>query len=288
MPRKSCITQLVEVLDRIGRELDHGKQIDVLYLDMSKAFDRVSHAKLLHRLRQFGFRGNILKWFRSYLSNRRQRTGTTSKSLSVTSGVPQGSILGPSLLLLYEDHLSNAVRTSNIATFAGDTKIFRTINSNTDALALQTDLTNFEESSKNVNLKLNAGKCKVLRVTRKHNKVIYPYKGSCETILTSTDCERDLGVLTSPDLSWLRHIDHQCNKANIILGYVRRSTLDIKSTLYLSLVRAQLCYGSQIWHHRPSPEFNRQNGFKDGQLNLYLTYPFAVTPHTRRGFYNST
>ena len=56
MPGKSCITQLVEVLDRIGRELDHGKQIDVLYLDMSKAFDRVSHAKLLHRLRQFGFR----------------------------------------------------------------------------------------------------------------------------------------------------------------------------------------------------------------------------------------
>ena len=205
------ITQLVEVLDRIGRELDHGKQIDVLYLGLSKAFDRVSQAKLLHRLRQFGFRGNILKWFRSYLSNRRQRTtisGTTSKSLPVTSGVPQGSILGPLLFLLYENHLSNyAVRTS-IATFADDTKIFRTINSNTDALALQTDLTNFEESSKNVNLKLNASKCKVLRVTRKHNKVIYLYKLSCETILTSTDCERDLGVLTFPDLSWLRHIDH--------------------------------------------------------------------------------
>ena len=100
------ITQLVEVLDRIGRELDHGKQIDVLYLDLSKAFDRVSQAKLLHRLRQFGFRGNILKWFRSYLSNRRQRTtisGTTSKSLPVTSGVPQASILGP-LFLLYDKH----------------------------------------------------------------------------------------------------------------------------------------------------------------------------------------
>ena len=129
------ITQLVEVLDRIGRELDHGKQIDVLYLDLSKAFDRVSQAKLLHRLRQFGFRGNILKWFKSYLSDRRQRTtisGTTSKSLPVTSGVPQGSILGP-LFLLYDNHLSNyAVRTS-IATFADDTKIFRTINSNTDS-----------------------------------------------------------------------------------------------------------------------------------------------------------
>ena len=296
MPGKSRITQLVEVLDRIGRELDHGKQIDVLYLDMSKAFDRVSHAKLLHRLCQFGFRGNILKWFRSYLSNRRQRTtisGTTSKSLPVTSGVPQGSILGPLLFLLYEDHLSNAVRTSNIATFADDTKIFRTINSNTDALALQTDLTNFEESSKNVNLKLNASKCKVLRVTRKHNKVIYPYKLSCENILTSTDCERDLGVLTSPDLSWLRHIDHQCNKANKILGYVRRSTLDIKAPQFVAHYTypwfARSCVmAPKSGYHRLSPEFNRQNGFKDGQLNLYLTYLFAVTPHTRRGFYNST
>ena len=127
----------------------------LLYLDMSKAFDKVSHAKLLHRLRQFGFGGNILKWFRSYLFNRRQRTtifGTTSKSLPVTSGEPQGSILGPLLFLLYEDHLSNAVRSSNIAAFADDTKIFKTINSDSDALALQTDLTNFEESSKNVNL----------------------------------------------------------------------------------------------------------------------------------------
>ncbi len=204
MPGKSCITQLVDVLERIGRELDRVKQIDVLYLDMSKAFDKVSHATLLHRVRQFGFGGNILKWFRSYLTNRHQRTtilGTTSKSLPVTSGVPQGSILGPLLFLLYEDHLSNAVRASNIATFADDTKIFRTISSNSDAVALQTDLTNFEESSKNVNLILNASKCKVLRVTRKHNKIIYPYKLH-ETILTSTECERDLGVLTSSDLTW--------------------------------------------------------------------------------------
>ena len=187
MPGKSCITQLVDALERIRRELD---------------------------LRQFSFGGNILKWFRSYLINQHQRTtilGETSKSLPVTSGVPQGSILGPLLFLLYEDHLSNAVRASNVATFADDTKIFRTISSNSNAVALQTDLTNVEESSKNVNLILNANKCKVLRVTRKHNKIIYPYKLH-ETILTSTECERDLGVLTSSDLTWSKHIDHQCQQ----------------------------------------------------------------------------
>ena len=70
MPGKSCVTQLIEVLDQLGRELDRGKQIDVLYLDMSKAFDKVSHTELIHRLREFGFGGHILKWFVSYLTNR--------------------------------------------------------------------------------------------------------------------------------------------------------------------------------------------------------------------------
>ena len=221
---------------------------------MSKAFDKVSHAKLLHRLREFGFGGNILKWFGSYLTNRYQQTtalGETSKPLPVTSGVPQGSILGPLMFLLYENHLSYTVSNSKIATFADDTKIFKTINTISDASDLQNDLSSFEESSTNVNLVLNASKCKVLRVTRKHNKIIYPYTLN-DNIIESTDCERDLGILTSSDLTWSKHVDCQCAKASKTLGYVRRSTFDIKDsavrrTLYLTLVRSQLCYGSQIW-----------------------------------------
>ena len=84
MPGKSCVTQLIEVFEQIGHKLDSGEQIDVIYLDMSKAFDKVNHAKLLHRLREFGFRGNILNWFSSNLSNRCQQTtvhGATSRPL---------------------------------------------------------------------------------------------------------------------------------------------------------------------------------------------------------------
>ena len=146
---------------------------------MSKAFDKVTHTKLGHRLGEFGFRGNILNWFSSYLGNRRQQTtvhGATSRPLAVTSGVPQGSILGPLLFLLYENHLPNTVNNSTIATFADDTKIFRTISSTSDASSLQEDLTNFEVCSSNVNLELNAEKCKILRITRKQKKIECPYK----------------------------------------------------------------------------------------------------------------
>ena len=278
---KSCITQLIEVLERIGRELDRGRQIDVLYLDMSKAFDKVSHAKLLDRLQEFGFGGSILKWFSSYMSNRRQQTivhGVTSTSIPVTSGVPQGSILGPLLFLLYENHLSNAVSNSRIATFADDTKIFKTINSISDASALQYDLSNFEKSSTNVNLALNVSKCKVLRVTRKHNQIVYPYKLH-DTLLESSDCERDLGILTSTDLSWSKHVDYQCAKASKTLGYVRRSTFDVtdaavRRSLYLTLVRTQLLYGSQIWAPQTINLIQRTERLQRRATKYILNLPF--------------
>ncbi|CAB4010406.1 Hypothetical predicted protein [Paramuricea clavata] len=161
VPRKSCVTQLIEVFEYIGRELDLGKQVDVMYLDMSKAFDRVSHMQLLKRLRDFGFGGNILNWFRSYLKDRRQQTtvlGATSSALPVTSGVPQGSILGPLLFLLYQNNLPNSINHSKIATFADDTKIYKVINAKVDASAMENDLANFQTSSANSNLLLNTDK----------------------------------------------------------------------------------------------------------------------------------
>ncbi len=109
---RDCVTQLIEVFDKIGNLPDRGKQIDVIYLDMSKAFDKVSHKRLLLRLRDFGFTGNILSWFGSYLQDRRQQTkilGATSSPSPVTSGVPQGSIRGQLLFLLYENVLPSSI-----------------------------------------------------------------------------------------------------------------------------------------------------------------------------------
>ena len=239
-------------------------------------------------LQDFG--GSILKWFSSYMSNRRQQTivlGVTSTTIPVTSGVPQGSILGPLLFLLYENHLSNAVSNSRIATFADDTKIFKTIYSISDASALQYDLSNFEKSSTNVNLALNVSKCKVLRVTRKHSQIVYPYKLH-DTLLESSDCERDLGILTSTDLSWSKHVDYQCAKASKTLGYVRRSTFDItdaaaRRTLYLTLVRTQLLYGSQIWAPQTINLIQRTERLQRRATKYILNLPFRCdTSHNQR------
>ena len=145
MPGRSSTSQLVGVLDKIGKVLDRGEQIDVIYLDMTKAFDKFNHELLINKLRRFGFKTNLLKqtyyyWFQSYLYHRRQQVtvlGSTSSSLPVTSGVPQGSILGPTLFLLYVNDLPDAVTSSTIATFADDTKLFKRIASNTDSNKLQ-------------------------------------------------------------------------------------------------------------------------------------------------------
>ena len=143
----------------VGRELDGSKQINVLYLDMSKAFDKVSHNQLLHRLRVFGFGGSILKWLlhtgQIFINKQQFWVQHQLRSLPVTTGVLQGSILGPLLFLPYENRLSKAVTKSKIATFADDTKIFRTIYSSFDASLLQNDLSSSEENYTKINLALN-------------------------------------------------------------------------------------------------------------------------------------
>ncbi|CAB4034758.1 Hypothetical predicted protein, partial [Paramuricea clavata] len=127
---KSAAAQLLQVLQEIGEMLDKRVQIDLVYLDVAKAFDRVDYRLMLNKLKNFGISGTLLNWFEDYLSNRNQRVtvlGKTSHSLPVLSGVPQGSILGPLLFRLYVNDLPQATSSSSIAIYADDTKCYRPV-----------------------------------------------------------------------------------------------------------------------------------------------------------------
>ena len=167
---KSCTSNLLEVLDFVGALLDKGGQVDMVYMDMSKAFDKVSHPRLLQKLRSFGFGGSLLQWFDSYMTGRHQRVtvlGATSEPLPICSGVPQGSILGPALFLIYVNDLPDVVERSHIAMFADDAKIYHQIKAPDDAACLQSDLDRMDGWATDAGLLFNESKCKAQRVTRK-------------------------------------------------------------------------------------------------------------------------
>lgn len=281
---KSCVTNLMEALDYIGSVLDRGGQVDTLYLDMSKAFDKVSHELLIQKLQEYGFGGRLLQWFNSYLTNRQQRVtvlGATSNTLPVTSGVPQGSILGPALFLLYVNDLPDAIKSSSVSMFADDTKIFKEIKSAADADLLQKDLSNLESWSTASGLLFNKNKCHAQSITRKTKPVITTYKMN-ESNLKSTRCERDLGVWVSSDLTWTKQILDQNARANKLLGYIRRNTRCIRSiavrkSIYLALVRSNLSYATQIWCPQTVELISRLERTQRRATKYILKLPFQCS-----------
>ena len=210
-----CVTQLVEVL---GKLAESWIEEDIRYPDMWKAFVTANHAKLLRKLHQYGFRGNLLTWLEPYLHNRSQRVtilGTTSSLLPVTSGVPQGSILGPILFLMYVNSLPDVVRSKQIAAFVDGTKVFKEITSTRDAEQLQEDLSGLITWSDSASLNVNYSKCKAQRITRKLKSVSFVYHMAGSVVTAG----KYLGVYITDNLTWNKQINEQCAKARRLVGY---------------------------------------------------------------------
>ena len=165
---RSTITQLLDTVNQITKSIDQGVQTDVAFLDFSKAFDSVSHPHLVSKLDQCGIKGPLLQWFFSYLDNRVQRVvidGKSSEWLPVTSGVPQGSLLGPALFVLFINDMPCSVsEDSTMALFADDAKCYRTIRSVNDCAQLQTDIDNLVEWSDAWKMAFNTDKCSLCTV----------------------------------------------------------------------------------------------------------------------------
>ena len=194
----ACVSQLLSVLRSIGKNLDNNIQTDILYLDFSKAFDSVGHAILLEKLERYGVAGHLHDWFKSYLQDCPQRVvvdGFNSSWAPATSGVPQGSLLGPILFIIFINDLPSALPDGTLTPLSADnTKLYRSILSYLDADKLQQALTNLDSWGLDNNVNFNSSKCKVLTVTQKKNPVHYDYHlGHVD--LQQVNEEKDLGVM---------------------------------------------------------------------------------------------
>ena len=254
LKRGTVTANLSIVNDYISRILDRGGQVDVVYTDFAKAFDKVPHDILVCKLRAFGVAGPLLSWMSSYLAGRSQSVmvnGEASSEFSVTSGVPQGSHLGPHFFIIFINDLPINILHSLILLFADDAKIFREITDSSSAALLQQDLNSFEEWCVSNRMFLNVSKCKVVRFTNKRNPVIYNYTIHNST-LPSAESTTDLGVIFSSNGSFGQHIDHVVLKSLRTLGFINRISKDFitptsYTLLYKALVRPLLEYASPIW-----------------------------------------
>ena len=249
---RSTTYQLLIAIDKWTEILDRDGKIDAIYFDFMKAFDTVPHNRLISKLQGHGINNAMCNWITSFLSNRRQRVvinGTHSNWGSVSSGIPQGSILGPLLFVIFINDLPSVVDSSMLL-FADDTKIFREIRSYLDQDEIQKDINSMNTWSQTWLLKFHPDKCKVIRFGKPDD--IQKQYVLNDHPLNYTDEEKDLGVTIDNNLKFETHINNKVNTANKIMGIIRRSFthLDaiIFTRLFKALVRPHLEYANPVWH----------------------------------------
>ncbi|KAM7303245.1 reverse transcriptase family protein [Ixodes scapularis] len=247
----SCDTQLLVFTHNLHSALERGSQTDCIFLDFAKAFDKVTHKLLLYKLSLLSIDPYILSWLECFLTNRSQFVTVSNKNSSsslVKSGVPQGSVLGPLLFLVYINDLPTSI-SSSISVFADDCVVYREITNDSDVHIIQSDINAISSWCDAWHMKLNTMKCKTMRISRK--AALCPNYFLSNNILENVSTYKYLGVHISPDLSWKTHTEYIVNNSNRMLGYLRRNfslaPSSLKLLLYNTLVRPKLEYACSVW-----------------------------------------
>ena len=256
LPSRSCNTQMLLYTDFLAININNKLQTDIVYFDFSNAFGSVSHDVILEKLKyNFNIDGFLLRFLTNYLQDRKQSVTINNEFSSpshVKSGVPQGSILGPLLFVLFINDIDHNInKDSNIWLYADDMKLARKIITLEDHQKLQDDVDSlFQWSIKN-KMKFHPKKCKVLTSTLKKSPSDFAYH-MCGVSLEKSKMEKDLGIIVSGNLGWNKHQNFVVAKASQKLGLLRRScsfskAIQNRKILYLAIVRSQFEHCSQIW-----------------------------------------
>lgn len=248
----STVTQLLDFVHNLSISINNRGQTDVIFLDLSRAFDKVSHAKLLIKLREILKNEIIVRWLTDYLNLRQQYVevqGDRSGLVPVTSGVPQGSVLGPLLFLLFINDMVRDI-SANVSMFADDCVIFSRISCRKDQDALNSALNAISSWCSSWQMDLNVQKCAVMTVSRQIDPLRYTYEidGRAVNFVNSYTY---LGINITNDLTWNSHIEKICRKASHKLWFLKRNlkyaTPDTKLAAYKACVRPILEYASPVW-----------------------------------------
>ena len=250
---RSCLSQLIQHYDYILEQICSGNNVDVVYLEYSEALDVVDHNILLRKLKRIGISGKIGHWIHNYITNRSQKVsinGKFSRNEPVGSGVPQGSVLGPILFLIMISDIDKNVITSNISSFADDTKISHVIKLRQDCEDLQASLNQIYEWSHKNNLKFNEDKFQALQYGPK-NEIDFNYNTPSRKSIPNEDQVKDLGIIMSSNLKFTDQITSVASKCHSLCGWILRTFISrsdkVMLKLYRSLILPRFDYCSQLW-----------------------------------------
>jgi len=253
---RSCLSALLSVYDDILLSLADGSScVDMIYLDFAKAFDKVDHGILLHKLRDIGITGRLGVWFYHFLSDRSQFVrvaGGTSTDGPVISGVPQGTVLGPLLFTILMLNIDSGVRDSRIISFADDTRLYSNITCIEQCDFLQTDLNTVYEWATVNNMMFNSNKFNYMSFHVASTVLSSnAYTDPDMNLIDQTDHIKDLGITMSYNCDFEQHILSLCKRCSNLSGWILRTFVsrdsDTMLILFKSLVLSRLEYGSQLW-----------------------------------------